>query len=123
MEKGGGIIWRVQDRDNYYGVRTNYALDSQNSVGLYCTVNGDRIWKAYAHDVSLSVGKWHTLKVVHRGAVIQVYLDGKKLLEATHDNSPLTKPGGVGVWTKGDAVTSFDELRVKPSKGKAEARK
>ena len=58
------------------------------------------------------------MKIVHRGDNIRVYLDGKKLLDAIHKNSPLNKPGGVGVGTKGDAVTSFDDLCVKISKGK-----
>ena len=125
IERGGGVVWRVQDKTNYYGVRTNYEVGrpGPNSVGLYCTINGERVWKAYAHDVGLAVGKWHNLRVIHRGDVIQVYLDGRKLLEETHSNSPLTTPGGVGVWTKGDAVTSFDDLRVTLRDAQAEGAK
>ena len=53
-------------------------------------------------------GKWHTLKVRHVGDRIEGWLDGKKLLEATDD--AISKSGGVALWTKADAVTSFDDL-------------
>ena len=118
IEKGGGIAWRVKDESTCYQVRTNYSPDG-NSIGLYCMVKWNRVWKAYAKDVKLSVGKWHTLGVVHRGDNIKVYLDGKELLNVTQKDSPLKRPGGVGVCTKGDAVTSFDDLTVKPVQEKA----
>ena len=82
-------------------------------------VNWKRVWKVYAKNVRLSVGDWHTMKVVHRGDNIKVTVNGKKLLDVTHKNSPLASPGGVGVCTLGDAVTSFDDLIVKPVQHKA----
>lgn len=111
MEKGGGLAWRVQDGKTYYSARTNYGPRG-NNIGLYCMVNWDRVWRAYAENVFLSVEKWYTMRIIHRGTNIKVYLDGKKLLDVIHENSPLSKPGGVGVCTKGDAVTSFDNLCV-----------
>jgi len=121
IEKGGGVIWRVQDERTYYSARTNYGPRG-NNIGLYCMVNWDRVWKVYAENVFLSVGQWYTMKIVHRGDNIKVYLDGKKLLDAIHKNSPLNKPGGVGVGTKGDAVTSFDDLAVRTSRSKGKVR-
>lgn len=45
--------------------------------------------------------KWYTMRIIHQGANIKVYLDGKRLLDVMHKNSPLSKPGGVGICTKG----------------------
>ncbi|HEC62540.1 MAG TPA: DUF1080 domain-containing protein, partial [bacterium] len=58
----------------------------------------------------LEAGKWHTMRIVHKGNRIAGYLNGRKLLELTAEN--FNKPGGVGLWTKADAVTSFDDFTV-----------
>ena len=118
LEKGGGLAWRVRNESTYYSVRTNYGPRG-NNVGLYCMVKWKRVWKVYAENVRLSVGDWHAIRVVHRGDNINVYVNGRKLLDVTHENSPLAIPGGVGVCTKGDALTAFDDLIVKPVQQKA----
>lgn len=122
IENGGGLAWRVQNESTYYSVRTNYGPRG-NNIGLYCMVNWRRVWKVYAKNVRLSVGDWHAMKVVHHGDNIKVTVNGKKLLDVTHKNSPLASPGGVGVCTKGDAITSFDDLTVTPAVSNAEAAK
>jgi len=53
-------------------------------------------------------GRWHTLHVDFNGTKIGVSLDGKRYIE--FDDSHITGSGGVGVWTKADSVTAFDEF-------------
>ena len=45
------------------------------------------------------------------GSRITCYLDGQELLQA--EDEALAEPGMIGLWTKADAVTSFDDLIAK----------
>ena len=105
IDQGGGIMWRVQDDANYYVARFNPLEDN---FRLYIVKNGNRREIASA-DLTLSPG-WHVMKIVQKGAQFEGYIDGMRYLQAA-DRS-LTQSGGVGVWTKADALTSFDELTV-----------
>lgn len=106
VDQGGGVIWRVQDKDNYYISRFN---PLENNFRIYYVRDGAR--KTLADiKITLPSGKWHTLKIVQQGKRFEGYLNGKKLLEGT-DNL-FTKAGGTGLWTKADAVTSFDDFKV-----------
>ncbi len=107
-DQGGGVIWRAQDKDNYYLARFNPLEDN---FRIYFVRDGARKTLAGAR-IALPSGKWHTLKIVQHGNLFEGYLNGEKLLADT-DNL-FTKPGGVGVWTKADAVTSFDDLSIQP---------
>lgn len=112
-DQGGGVIWRVQDKENYYIARFN---PLENNFRIYYVRDGARKTLADARIV-LPSGKWHKLRIVQHGDRFEGYLNGKKLLEGT-DNL-FTKVGGVGLWTKADADTSFDDFSVKPlSNGK-----
>ena len=106
-DQGGGVMWRVQDSGNYYIARFNPLEDN---FRIYYVRNGVRRTLASAR-VALPAGEWHTLKIVQHGNRFEGYLNGKKFLEGT--SSLFMDPGGVGVWTKADAVTSFDDLGVK----------
>jgi len=106
-DQGGGVIWRVQDKENYYIARFNPLEDN---FRIYYVRDGARKTLADAR-IALPSGKWHALKIVQHGNRFEGYLNGKKLLDGT-DNL-FTKPGGVGLWTKADAVTSFDNFSVK----------
>jgi|APSaa5957512622_1039677.scaffolds.fasta_scaffold23742_2 hypothetical protein len=110
IDQGGGVIWRAQDRHNYYIARYNPLEDN---LRIYYVLDGDRTMLANA-DISLAAGEWHVLKVVQRRADIHAYLNGEKLLETTDER--FTAPGGIGLWTKADAVTSFDDLVVRMSR-------
>jgi hypothetical protein len=107
-DQGGGPIWRCKDEDNYYICRFN-PLESNYRV--YKVVNGRRRQLDSAI-VESRAGRWYTLRVTMLGDQITCYLDGKKVLEAT--DGTFSGPGMVGLWTKADAVTSFDDLEVKP---------
>jgi len=106
IDQGGGIIWRVRDRNNYYVARFNPLEDN---FRVYCVANGHRMMMNSAR-VSLAAGKWHSMKIVQKGDRYQCYLNGKKYLEGSDDR--FQKAGGVGLWTKADAVTSFDDFKV-----------
>jgi len=51
---------------------------------------------------------WQTLRVIAKGSIFGIYLDDQKIFEV--ENDVLTQPGKVGMWTKADAVTQFDNL-------------
>lgn len=106
IDQGGGVIWRVQDEDNYYIARFNPLEDN---FRLYTVKNGKRKLLADAK-VALRAGKWHTLKIVQNGNHYAGYLNGKKHFEGR--DSTFTESGGVGLWTKADAMTSFDDFSV-----------
>ena len=55
--------------------------------------------------------KWSTLKVSAAGNSFIVYLNDKALFEVVDDT--FTEAGKVGVWTKADSVTHFDDLRIR----------
>jgi hypothetical protein len=106
-DQGGGLVWRLQDGDNYYVARMNPLEDN---FRLYKVEAGSRKQLATA-DVEAAPGQWHTLRVVHQGNNIACYLNGKKYLDARDD--AFTGAGKIGVWTKADAQTRFGSLIVK----------
>src|SRR5437762_5256654 len=103
-DQAGGIIWRVQDANNYYISRANALEDN---VTIYHTVNGKRVaFKNINTKVTSSV--WHTLRVDFEGNKFTVTFDGTKVIEAT--DASFANAGKVGVWTKADSVTLFDDF-------------
>jgi hypothetical protein len=107
IDQGGGPIWRVKDRNNYYIARYN---PLEQNVSIYYVKNGRRIMLAYSGRLELD-DAWHLLAITHKGDRVRVYLDGKMMLMANAGNH-LPEPGGIGLWTKADAATTFDDLTV-----------
>jgi hypothetical protein len=105
-DQGGGPVWRYRDLDNYYIARLNNLEDNYR---VYKVVNGRRIQIGSA-DLAAPTGTWHELKVTMTGNHIQCFFDGKKYLDVT--DTTLPGPGKVGLWTKSDAQTHFDDFRV-----------
>jgi len=103
-DQAGGVVWRWKDGDNYYVARAN-ALE--NNVSLYYTARGIRKTLKYV-DAPVAAGQWHTLRVEFAGKRIKVVLDGKTYIEEQDDHIP--GAGMVGVWTKADSVTAFDDF-------------
>ena len=103
-DEAGGVVWRWKDGDNYYVARAN-ALE--NNVSLYYTQNGRRITIKYV-DAPVAKNQWHTLRAEFAGNRIGVALDGKVYIEA--DDAHIAGSGRVGVWTKADSVTMFDDF-------------
>ncbi len=107
IDQGGGIMWRVQDKDNYYITRWNPLEDN---FRFYRVVNGQR------HQLASAAAKgdpeqWHSLRIEHAGGLIKCFFDNELLLNF-HDTT-FNKAGGTGVWTKADAETRFDNFEVK----------
>ena len=105
QDQAGGLIWRFRDGDNYYVARAN-ALE--NNVSLYYTMNGSRKTLSYV-DAPVAGNAWHTLRVEFSGESIKVALDGKTYIEMQDRHFPTA--GAVGVWTKADSVTVFDDFQ------------
>ena len=105
IDQGGGLVWRAKDAANYYIARYN---PLENNYRAYKVVAGRRTELGSA-DIDASPG-WHHLRVTMTGDHIRGYYDGTKTLD-THDDT-FQAPGKVGLWTKADAQTRFDDFRV-----------
>jgi hypothetical protein len=103
-DQAGGIVWRWKDSDNYYVARAN-ALE--NNVSIYHTQQGRRMTIKYV-DAPVASNQWHQLRVEFGGRHVQVFLDGKPYINV--DDNHIAGPGSVGVWTKADSVTAFDDF-------------
>ncbi len=103
-DQAGGVVWRAQDADNYFVCRANALKDN---VRIYHIVKGKRTQFGNA-DVKVPARQWHTLRVGFSGAKTTVFFNGKRLFEA--EDQTFTQAGRVGVWTKADSVTLFDDF-------------
>lgn len=103
-DQAGGVVWRWKDGNTYYVARAN-ALE--NNVSLYYTLNGRRNTIRYV-DAPVPLNTWHTLRVGFSAQSIRVALNGKTYIDITNDR--IAGAGAVGVWTKADSVTSFDDF-------------
>lgn len=106
IDRGGGIVWRYRDSDNYYIARWN---PLESNLRIYKVVNGVRTQLDTA-EAPGDPNAWHTIKIVTVGRDIRGYLDGKLLAEAEDDE--FAEAGAIGLWTKADAVTEFDDLSM-----------
>src|SRR5437667_6625030 len=104
-DQAGGVIWRAKDSDNYYIARANALEDN---VCIYHTIKGKRTEKKRT-EMKAASKEWNTLRVDFSGNHFTVTFDGKKALE--WDDKTYTEAGMVGVWTKADSVTLFDDFR------------
>jgi hypothetical protein len=103
-DQAGGVMWRWKDGNNYYIARAN-ALE--NNVSLYYTANGRRNTIKYV-DAPVAKNRWHTLRVDFAGTSIKVTLNGKTYIDV--QDKRIAGAGAVGMWTKADSVTAFDDF-------------
>lgn len=103
-DQAGGLMWRWKDGDNYYVARAN-ALE--NNVSLYHMTKGKRRTIKYV-DAPVALNEWHVLRVAFKGQNIKVFLDGVQYMDLDDDH--IAGPGAVGVWTKADSITEFDDF-------------
>jgi len=117
MDQSQGLIWRVQDKDNYYAVLAS-VLDSQ--LHLLKIVDGEpqaiasapiQIAVQFEQDAPTPSWGWYTLKIETAGNRITVWFDGEKTLEAT--DSTWMSSGRLGFITHADSVALFDNLAVR----------
>jgi hypothetical protein len=106
IDRGGGPVWRYQDANNYFICRWN---PLEENFRVYTVIDGRRTQLATV-DVKLPADTWHVIRVVHVKDHIRCYLDGASPLDVRSDAFP--QAGKVGLWSKADAVTHFDDLSV-----------
>ena len=104
VDQAGGIAIRLTTPDDYYVVRANALEDN---VTIYHTINGRRV--AFKNiNTKVTSGVWHMLRVDFKSNKFTVTFDGNKVIEATDES--FANAGKVGVWTKADSVTLFDDF-------------
>jgi hypothetical protein len=118
QDRAAGMVWRAKDANNYYVVRANALEDN---VVLYKTVNGvrsplDIVGRkgGYGTDVKVPANVWHGLRIDFKASRFTVTFNGKQLFEV--NDSTFTEAGKVGLWTKADSVTLFDEVKYGETK-------
>jgi hypothetical protein len=111
-DRAAGLVWRAGDANNYYVVRANALEDN---VVLYKTVDGRRSSLdivgrkgGYGVKVPVAANRWHTLRVEFAGARFNVFFNANRLFEV--EDMTLRDAGQVGLWTKADSVTAFDNF-------------
>jgi len=114
VDQACGLVWRYRDENNYYIVRANALEDN---VVLYKVETGKRTdlplrgeGRTYGKKVEVPANQWSTLRVTAAGPRFEVYFNGTRLFEV--EDSTFTQAGKVGVWTKADSVTHFDDLTI-----------
>jgi hypothetical protein len=103
-DRAGGVVWRAKDANNYYIARANALEDN---VTIYHTINGRRTEKKRAN-IKVPANQWHTLRVEFQANHFIVTFNGRRALE--WDDETFKDAGRVGVWTKADSVTEFDDF-------------
>jgi hypothetical protein len=104
-DMGGGLIWRAADDRNYYLARAN---PLEQNIRIYRVVKGVRhMLKNFDHVIDIR--QWHTLRVITKGCQVQVFFDEKPVFDLC-DQTFAT--GQIGLWTKSDAITYFDDLKL-----------
>ena len=114
-DRAAGIVWRAKDAGNYYVVRANALEDN---VVAYKTVEGKRSsldiigrGGGYGVKVPVPANRWHTLRVEFEGSRFSVVFNGQRLFEV--DDQTFSDAGQIGLWTKADSVTLFDQIEIR----------
>ena len=105
-DMGGGLVWRAQDHKNYYIARAN---PLEQNIRFYRVVNGVR-HKLKNFNNTISIKAWQTLRVVARGNRFKIFFNGQPVIDIT--DKTFQKGGKIGLWTKADALTYFDDLQL-----------
>jgi len=117
VDRAAGLVWRYRNPDNYYLVRAN-ALEG--NVVLYKVEDGKRSalrpvgggMFSYGTRATVAKDAWQTLEVRAVGSRFSVFLNGQPLFEV--EDATFRATGKVGLWTKADSVTAFDDLTIAP---------
>jgi hypothetical protein len=114
IDQAAGLVWRYEDKDNYFVVRANALEDNvvaykvekgrRSSIG----VKGNP--SSYGVQADVPSKQWNSLRVVAEGKLHQIYLNDQKLFEV--ENATFAQAGRIGLWTKADSVTYFDDLKI-----------
>jgi hypothetical protein len=117
-DRAAGVVWRAQDANNYYVARANALEDN---VVLYKTVGGVRshleiVGRKGGYGVSAKVpaNQWLALRVEFDAGRFKVIYNGQEIFQV--EDATFAGAGMVGLWTKADSVTLFDEIIYGPMK-------
>jgi len=108
-DASGGLVFRFNE-EKYYVVRANALEDN---FRLYYNDRGRR-QIATARVKTPALGQWHTVRLVAVGDHMQAWLNGTLYLD---HRDPRLKAGRVGLWTKADSITAFDDLTIRGKTG------
>jgi hypothetical protein len=117
IDRAAGLVWRYRDRNNYYVVRANALEDNvvayvvRDGVRTDLPVRGEG--RVYGKPAPVPSGQWSTLGVEARGATFTISINGRRLFEV--EDSTFAGAGQVGLWTKADSVTQFDDFAFGPA--------
>jgi hypothetical protein len=106
VDQACGLVARYRDENNYFVTRANALEDN---IRLYTVKDGKRTELA-SRDIAISPNVWHDYRFQLRGDHLQVFWNGERVLD--HHDGTFAEAGQVGVWTKADSITHFDDLRV-----------
>lgn len=107
-DRSFGVIARAIDEKNYYVARCNTVNEN---VRLYHFIDGKRTELA-EWEGSAAPGVWHTIALEVKGDQLTVYFNGKKIIE--HKDGVFPSAGRVGLFTKAEAVSQFDDFSATP---------
>ena len=105
-DMGGGLIWRAQDHKNYYIARAN---PLEQNIRFYHVVNGVRHELGNFNHI-ISIKAWQTLRVVARGNRFKIFFNEQPVIDISDET--FQAGGKIGLWTKADALTYFDDLQL-----------
>lgn len=106
VDQACGLVARYLDENNYVITRANALEDN---IRLYTVKEGKRSEIA-SSDLEVTPNVWHEYRLELRGDHLQVFWNGQRVLD--HRDGTFAGAGRVGVWTKADSVTLFDDLRI-----------
>jgi hypothetical protein len=103
-DQAGGLIWRCQNSNNYYVARANALEDN---VCVYYTVKGRRTERKRI-TAKVASNQWHTLRADFKESYVVITFDGKRAIGWKDDT--FKEAGKIGLWTKADSTTLFDDF-------------
>lgn len=110
LDSCAGILFNSKPNGDYLTVRFN---GKEDNLVLWTFTKGKRSFvKKGSENVPLARNQWYSMKITVHGTSLQGYLNDRLLLEYT-----MAEPvaGRVGVWSKTDSVSYFDDFTVTPT--------
>jgi len=108
-DRAAGICVRYIDQDNYYCCRVNSLEDNYR---FYKVVDGRRMELGGVNHLPILENTWQSMRLDVKGDHFRMWMNGALIFEV--DDGTFPGPGKVGLWLKGDSVTSFDDLTISP---------
>jgi len=110
LDQCAGILFNLKPNGDYLTVRFN---GKEDNLVLWTFNKGKRSFvKRGSENMPLAMNQWHAIKITVNGQRLEGYLNGKLLLQ--YDLAePVT--GKIGVWSKTDSVSYFDNYTVMPA--------